>query len=221
MMSNSSNLQASSMQLRKLQILKQQGKVSQLHRRDERSLIVDAITTARPDTKTAAYVCLLSRISPLACIASPFVPTKHDMHYSSSCRWLQSVQISTLCKRSAAAAEITVWSSQYHKSFYRKTGTPGSNGSATKWVHGSSRLALFFSCGAWLNHGFGDIEHLTYDENVKVTYTLIKLCHVWWWKQKVTYMIICCQIQIVLIKLYYVMLCLFICPNHANKLAIT
>lgn len=52
---NSSNLQASSMQLRKLQILKQQGKVAQLHRRDERSLIVDAITTARPDTKTAAY----------------------------------------------------------------------------------------------------------------------------------------------------------------------
>ena len=70
-MSNSSNLQASSMQLRKLQILKQQGKVSQLHRRDERSLIVDAITAARPDTKTAAYVCLLSRISPLASIASP------------------------------------------------------------------------------------------------------------------------------------------------------
>jgi len=218
MMSNPSNLQSSSMQLRKLQILKQQGKVSQLHRRDERSLIVDAITAARPDTKTAAYVCLLFRISPLASIASPLYRrnmtciTAPPVDDCKAYRFLRSVKGQQQQQKLPSAV---------HSSHYRKTGTPGSNGSATKWVHNSSRLALFFSCGAWLNHGFGDIEHLTYDENVKVTYTLIKLCHVWWWKQKVTYMIICCQIQIVLIKLYYVMLCLFICPNHANKLAIT
>jgi hypothetical protein len=40
------------------------------------------------------------------------------------------------------------------------------------------RLALFFSCGAWLNHGFGDIEHLTYDEDVKVYANQIMSCMV-------------------------------------------
>jgi len=162
------------MQLRKLQILKQQGKVSQLHRRDERSLIVDAITAARPDTKTAAYVCLLSRISPLASIASPLYRrnmtciTAPPVDDCKAYRFLHSVKGQQQQKLPSAV----------HSSHYRKTGTPGSNGSATKWVHNSSRLALFFSCGAWLNHGFGDIKHLTYDEKVKVHANQIMSCMV-------------------------------------------
>lgn len=92
------------------------------------ALIVDAITPARAQgriQKLRPTFCLLSRISPLACIFHPPLCTHETWHAlqlqlsmiaKRPYRFLHSI----VGKRAAAAAEITVCSSQYHKSFLWK-----------------------------------------------------------------------------------------------------
>ena len=122
-------------------------------------MIVDAITTARPDTKTAAYVCLLSRISPLASIASPLYRrnmtciTAPPVDDCKAYRFLRSVKGQQQQKLPSAVHSIVNLSIKIvrvaHQAGRHNITVTGVR--RNEYTVAQFRLVLFCSCGALLN----------------------------------------------------------------------